>query len=76
MHHFQDLQRDDSDDSKDGSLTEAQLEIYYRQAKEHQEKLRLCASDGIIKKLRHIIRLDEVKKNIHETNLNKFAQKV
>ena len=40
MKQFYDIERSDSDDSNDGSMTEAQLEMYYKQAKEHMGKLK------------------------------------
>ena len=72
MKLFTDMDRSSSNDSNDGSVTEAQLDLYYKQVEDHQAKLKECNQDGIIKKLKHIIKLDEVRKNIYDTNRSKF----
>lgn len=72
---FEDMVREESDDSKDASMTEAILELLYSESLSLQKQLVNNNSEGIIKKIKHLIKLEELKKNAFEANTYKLEHR-
>ncbi|KAL4460377.1 hypothetical protein ABPG74_000128 [Tetrahymena malaccensis] len=71
----EDLIRDESDDSSNASRTEATLDVLYSESIYIQNRLVSDNQDGLIKKLKQLIRLENLKKNVLEANLYKLEHR-
>ncbi|EAR99113.2 hypothetical protein TTHERM_00388540 (macronuclear) [Tetrahymena thermophila SB210] len=74
-YHQEDLIRDESDDSSNASRTEATLDVLYSESIYIQNRLVSDNQDGLIKKLKQLIRLENLKKNVLEANLYKLEHR-
>ncbi len=66
--------RDESDDSSNASRTEANLNFIYGDSIFLQNKLISDNQDGLIRKLKQLIKLEDLKKNAMEANLYKLEK--
>lgn len=72
----EDLIHDESDDSSNASMTETNLDLLYSESISIQNKmLKEQSSEGLIKRLKQMIKLENIKKDVLDTNLYKLDKK-